>query len=840
MSIKKILLAIVFVSVLGWSGAVWAQGTSRATPTPADPWPRQFKLKNAIALVYQPQVDSWEMNMLSFRAVVSITPTGSKQEILGVIWATARTQVDRVSRIVALEGIKLTKSNFPTLPDNGADYMRALQQQAVPARRTISLDRLQESLVAADSVKPAPVSVNNDPPRIIVSQSLAILVPILGGPVWRPVAGTRFERVINTELLVLREQGSTTNFLHVFDGWLSANNLTGTWSPSTIFPPGLDKVASDLSKSGQVDLIDGGKMQPKPSLANGAPAIYVSETPAELIVFKGEPSFTPIPGTTLRWATNTAAYVIVDSVSFDYYVLISGRWFRAPDLAGPWTYVASNALPGDFSRIPVNSPAGVVLASVAGTPQAQEALIANSIPQTATVKLVNGPKFSPVIDGTPQLRAIPGTSLNYVVNSATPILLVNANSYYALTGGIWFTAPAVSGPWAVATSVPPAIYAIPPISPLHYVTYVRVYSATPTVVYVGYTPGYLGTVVAPDGVVVFGTGYAYQPWIGTVYYPPPPTYGVMAQPIYNPAVGMSYGFAMGYTAAALTAAYYHPVYYPTYYHPGYYPYDHPCCGSVSANVYGQWGATTYSGTRTYYNNYGGAYGTSVSGHYTNTVTGTTGTYSGGRSYNPSTGQAQANASRTFDTPGGVSGDVSRSASYNYDTGKYSRSGSASATGPGGRSESVSGSVSGNAYSGQESGDISRTTSNANTGLSKTTTTSAATGEGVSRQTTVTNSNTGESWTHTAGQDYSDTDGNVYKNSGSGWQQHTSSGWQNTSKPPASVQNEAQARSEGEERFNAFSQSRASDFGSSDANRFGSVGGGSWGDRFGGGGFRGRR
>ena len=301
---RRILAVVASVSLLVWAAAARAQGDA---PMPADPWPRQFKLKNATALVYQPQVDSWEGNILNFRAVVSVTPTGSKQEVLGVIWATARTQVDRVSRIVALEDIKLTKTNFPTLPDNGAAYMRALQQQAVPARRTISLDRLQETLVAEGSVKPPPVQINNTPPRIIVSQSLALLVPILGGPVWRPVAGTRFERVINTEVLILREQGSTTNFLHVFDGWLNANNLTGNWYPSTIFPPGFDQVASDLAKSGQVDLIDGGKMQPKPSLANGAPTIYVSETPAELIVFKGEPSFTPIAGTNLRWATNTAA-----------------------------------------------------------------------------------------------------------------------------------------------------------------------------------------------------------------------------------------------------------------------------------------------------------------------------------------------------------------------------------------------------------------------------------------------------------------------------------------------------------------------------------------------------
>jgi len=52
---------------------------------------------------------------------------------------------------------------------------------------------------------------------------------------------------------------------------------------------------------------------------------------------------------------------------------------------------------------------------------------------------------------------------------------------------------------------------------MHYVTYVKVYATTPEYVYVGYTPGYLGTVVNPDGVVVYGTGYYYQPWIGTTW-----------------------------------------------------------------------------------------------------------------------------------------------------------------------------------------------------------------------------------------------------------------------------------------------------------------------------------
>ena len=55
-----------------------------------------------------------------------------------------------------------------------------------------------------------------------------------------------------------------------------------------------------------------------------------------------------------------------------------------------------------------------MLPTVAGTPQAQEAVIENSIPQTATVPLKNGPKFTPNFDGPPQFAPVAGTPLTYV------------------------------------------------------------------------------------------------------------------------------------------------------------------------------------------------------------------------------------------------------------------------------------------------------------------------------------------------------------------------------------------------------------------------------------------
>src|SRR5207247_3557425 len=102
---------------------------------------------------------------------------------------------------------------------------------------------------------------------------------------------------------------------------------------------------------------------------------------------------------------------------------------------------------------------------------------------------------------------------------AIPVIQVTPSSYYALQNGVWFVGPGATGPWAAATTVPAVIYTIPASSPLHYVTYAYVYGATPDVVYTGYTPGYLGTVVAPGPIVVSGTGYVYPGSAGTFWYP---------------------------------------------------------------------------------------------------------------------------------------------------------------------------------------------------------------------------------------------------------------------------------------------------------------------------------
>jgi hypothetical protein len=794
---NRIAALVLTVIALIVSAGAFAQDSPVGTP-PADPWPRGVDLIDAQVLVYQPQINSWTDNQLDFRAALAIKPTGAKAETFGVIFATTRTQVDKVLRTVTFENLKITKIDFPTLPNRGAAYAAELQTQFVASIRTISLDRLESSLALA-GIMPPTVAVENNPPWVIVSYSPAILVPIDGTPVLKAVpANPQFQRVINTRALILQVSGQNF-FIHVYDGWLTANSISGPWAQSFKLPPGIDSVAQALASSGAVDMLDGGaKANPKPSLANGVPAIYTSRVPAELIVFKGQPDFQPVVGTQLLWAANTTSDVLIDITNNNYYVLISGRWFDSAALAGPWTFVPNNALPSDFARIPPQSLAGAVLPTVAGTPQAREAAISNSIPQTATIPLANGPTFTPNFDGPPQYLPIDGTSLAYVANSSEPVIRVAPDAYFAVVAGVWFTSVQVTGPWIIATSVPTAIYTVPPASPLYYVTYVRIYEATPQYVYVGYTPGYFGTVISPYGTVVYGTGYAYSPWIGTVWYPPPYTYGVAAAPVYNPWVGFTFGFAIGLASAAWTE----PYWGGSFYSPAYWG-AYPCCGSASANVYGHWGGAVYSGTRSWYAG-GGVAGSTFSGSYA-TARGTTGNINAGRQYNAWTGNASRGYDRTFNTAAGGSGNVARGTNYNTYTGQRSTA---------------------NAVSG--------TTADGSTYDRAGATTAGPQGYGHTGGGSVYNANTGKTtnWgaANTGNDRYADSSGNVYQNKGDSWQQHSSDGWSSAGGDKSWADQESQARGAGDARASSFGQS----FGGADRSGGGLFGGGG-GDRFGGGG-----
>src|SRR5262249_26140780 len=294
------------------------------------------------------------------------------------------------------------------------------------------------------------VPVKNDPPTIIFTPKTGVLVSIDGEPAWRSVPGTSLERVINSRALILLDDSSGKYYVHLFDGFMVAAALTGPYAVATQVPAAANKVAQDLSKQGIVDLMTG-PSDKKMSLKVARPDVVVATTPTEIVITDGAPDWAPLDGTMLLYVKNTTGNVFKDLNDQNTYVLVTGRWFRSPGFTGPWQYVAGKDLPPDFFKIPDDSPKENVKAAIPGTAQAQEAVIASQIPETATVSRTKA-TFTPVINGAPDLKPVENTSLMYVYNSPTPIIMAGTYEWYALQTGLWFTASTVQGPWVVATT----------------------------------------------------------------------------------------------------------------------------------------------------------------------------------------------------------------------------------------------------------------------------------------------------------------------------------------------------------------------------------------------------
>jgi hypothetical protein len=837
-----------------WAGTVPAQAQELQPGIKVDPatleWPRFYATNGYEFAVYQPCISKWPGNQIEGRFVVAVRPAGTTNETYGVVFFQARTEIDKVNRLVTFENLAITKADFPTQRDRQNFYIQTLQSFRNNTARIVPLDHLEAVFAASGDIEKAKIQeVKNDPPRIIYSIQPSLLVLVDGPPIMKPLVGD-FERIVNTRPVLLWNKGAAYPgyYLYAANRWYAAPSLDGTWTLSPVQPPDLQAALDAAIATKQVDLLPPEDTNAPPSVLQ----VYVSTTPAELLETQGAPNLVSVPGTDLLYVANTSNAIFYFLDDAQYYVLISGRWFKATSLLGPWAFVGPGLLPADFKKIPADHDKSNVLASVPGTPQAQEAVIANSIPQTATIQRDQA-KLTVDYAGAPSFAGIPSTSLSYAVNTATPVIQVSDQSYYACQGGVWFVGSSAVGPWLVATSVPGVIYTIPPSSPIHYVTYAYVYSSTPAVVYVGYTPGYAGTVVGPGGVVVYGTGYYYPPVvIGATYISYPPTYGYGA----SMALGVSVGFAFGFAAGAACGCWCQP-HWGCYGWATPYGYGYSHVNVNSTSFYTHWGTAVHATGSYGYNAYTGTSWGSQHASTFNPYTGTSGNVARGAAYNPYTGNAAAAKGGSFYNPySGAHAQGSSAASANAYSGNYSGSRQASGYNPStGAGFKGSSSVSGNAYTGNYDASRQGAAANASTGRYGEAQTSVSGNAkngtaSVSSSGTVGNAKTGNSASWNNGNMYADKSGNMYSyNQSSGAQKYNSStgSYEPVNKPSTSSTSSSSSERPSSSSYGESHSSESSSWadragssqslGSQRSSSWGNSGGGGWGGRGGGGGRR---
>ncbi|AXY76650.1 hypothetical protein D3H65_22795 [Paraflavitalea soli] len=496
-----------------------------------DAWPKTVTTpQGTVIKIYQWQPDSYSGNTLQAKAAISVLESGKTDPVFGMAWLKAttsnsgsRVQVEKAQ----VENIKLPGE---ISDDKLDDYADALEQEIGRGGISFSHSDLQSSLDLNNKQSELDQQISNTPPKVLYSNTPSILVLIDGAPKLQRNSAWGMDAVVNTPFTIVKNNDGRF-YLYGGKHWYNAASATGPYTLTTQVSQNLNNIAqqvNDANKDGDTE---------KETDENTMYKIVVSTEPAELIQSNGEANFAPVSGTELLYVSNSDDDIFMDVQSQQYYVLISGRWFKSKTLSGQWQYVASDKLPQDFARIPEGSAKDNVLASVAGTQASQEALQEAEIPQTAKVDRQQA-KADVVYDGDPQFEDIDGTDMDYAVNTSASVIRWRGR-YYSVDNGIWFESYSAVGPWSVAVVRPSAVALIPPRYPVYQMKYVYIYDVTPDYVWMGYTPGYLNTYIYGP-TIVYGTGYYYRPWYGNYYFPRPYTWGFNIR--YNPWIGWGFGF----------------------------------------------------------------------------------------------------------------------------------------------------------------------------------------------------------------------------------------------------------------------------------------------------------
>jgi hypothetical protein len=554
-----------------------------------DTWPQKIKSKSGVIVtLYEPQPESFSGNKLIARTAISVQETATSDLLFGVVWVNTTVGVDRDNRLVSLQTVSVTSIRLPDMKDTvKIRSVRKLIETEVPKMGLhISLDQLLTAL-ANERQKTDDVELKNNPPKIIYTTTPSLLILIDGEPRLQQDEKLEMEKVVNTPFLIIHYD---KKYYLYADNWYESDKLLSGYKYTSYLPNKIDELNKQIKQQNQ-----SAQKETQTKLA-----IVISTEPAELIQTTGAANFASVKGTSLLYASNSDNDIFMDVNSQSYYILLSGRWYASKSLTSDWVYVQSDNLPAEFKKIPEGSEKDRVLASIAGTDAAKEAVMDAQVPQTTKVDRKTA-TCTVTYNGEPKFEAIEGTNLQVAVNT-TSTVIESEKKYYCVENGVWYIAQNTTGPWTVSTERPKDIDKIPASSRAYNVKYVYIYDVTPDVVYVGYTPGYMGCYVYGP-TIVYGTGFYYNPWFGPYYYPRPVTYGFSMN--YNPFTGWSFGFHISYGCFTFSTfrggwwgpPVYHPPFHPPYSH--YYGPHAPVVINNNINIH-----NNYINNNNIYNHHG--------------------------------------------------------------------------------------------------------------------------------------------------------------------------------------------------------------------------------------------
>jgi hypothetical protein len=242
-------------------------------------WPGTFISGVSTFTIYQPQVEKWEDDVVSLYCAVEVKTGKETAAKYGVVWIRARTEVDKVNRLVTFDEAKVTRVKFPVAADKKPELTALLEKRLPGATRTISLDRLQAAL-ESDNEGVMGVDVKNDPPKVIIATKPSRLVLIDEMPRMSDVPETKLRSVINTRSTILYDGEKQLYFLRVQDGWLQAKEVEGPWAYTVKLSNAMKKAEENVANRNETQDHAGQAAQPQSTLKPKGREVDIPEIPA--------------------------------------------------------------------------------------------------------------------------------------------------------------------------------------------------------------------------------------------------------------------------------------------------------------------------------------------------------------------------------------------------------------------------------------------------------------------------------------------------------------------------------------------------------------------------------
>src|SRR5579871_2190095 len=314
-----------------------------ASAKPQEDWPKSITASDgSVIKIYEPQPESFQGNILKSRSAISIIETGKTDPTFGTFWQVATVETDRDNRRINIQSVKIPNIKFPgSVDDNQISYLKTTLETQIPSMGIdLSLDEVLSSLDMNAEQKKLSKDLDNKAPIVYYSNRSSILVVTDGEPKLQRNNDWGVDVVVNTPFTIVKNNDGNF-YLYGGKHWYTAAAVTGPYSYVENVPTSFSKIENAINTANaDPGYTDSATAENNDKISD----IIVSTSPAELIQTDGDPTFTPIDGTNLAYVSNSGNDIFMDQSTKQYYVLLSGRWYKSSQLNGGWQYVAANAL----------------------------------------------------------------------------------------------------------------------------------------------------------------------------------------------------------------------------------------------------------------------------------------------------------------------------------------------------------------------------------------------------------------------------------------------------------------------------------------------------------------